>query len=78
MYLILEKDVFDYCKKNNIKICSWYIDSVSKEFLIKIKKKIFSNLEFVDKCFITSSPKIFKKNKYFNKIKFIPNPVDHQ
>jgi glycosyltransferase involved in cell wall biosynthesis len=73
----INKDVFNYCKKNNIKICSWYIDSVSKEFLTKDKKeKFLSNLEFVDKCFITSSPKIFKKNKYFNKIKFIPNPVD--
>jgi hypothetical protein len=73
----IHKDVFDYCKKNNIKICSWYIDSVSKEFLNKDKKqKFLSNLNFVDKCFITSSPKIFKKNKYFKKIKFIPNPVD--
>ena len=73
----INKDVFNYCKKNNIKICSWYIDSVSNEFLTKDKKqKFLSNLEFIDKCFITSSPKIFKKNKYFNKIKFIPNPVD--
>ena len=73
----INKDVFNYCKKNNIKICSWYIDSVSKEFLTKEKKqKFLSNLEFVEKCFITSSPKIFKKNKYFKKIKFIPNPVD--
>jgi glycosyltransferase involved in cell wall biosynthesis len=73
----IEKYIFDYCKENNIKICSWYIDSVSKEFLSKDKKeKFLSNLEFIDKCFITSSPKIFKKNKYFNKIKFIPNPVD--
>jgi len=73
----IEKYIFDYCKENNIKICSWYIDSVSKEFLNKDKKeKFISNLEFIDKCFITSSPKIFKKNKYFNKIKFIPNPVD--
>tara|TARA_B110000003_G_scaffold1906_1_gene2015 strand:- start:144 stop:2222 length:2079 start_codon:yes stop_codon:yes gene_type:complete len=69
--------IFDYCKKNNIKICSWYIDSVSQEFLNKDKKKKFlSNLQYVDKCFITSSPKIFKINKYFKKLKFIPNPVD--
>ena len=34
------------------------------------------NLQYVDNYFITSSPKIFKRNKYFKKIKFIPNPVD--
>ena len=73
----IKKDIFYYCKQNNIKICSWYIDSVSKEFLNKNKKqKFLSNLKFVDKCFLTSSPKIFKNNKYFTKIKFIPNPVD--
>ena len=73
----IEKSIFDYCKKNKIKICSWYIDSVSKEFLKKDKKKKFlTNLKYVDCCFITSSPKIFKQNKYYNKIKFIPNPVD--
>ncbi|MBD1168363.1 glycosyltransferase [Pelagibacterales bacterium SAG-MED06] len=73
----IKKDVFEYCNKNDIKICSWYIDSVSKEFLNKDKKqKFLSNLKFIDKCFITSSPKIFKKNKYFKKIRFIPNPVD--
>jgi len=73
----INDDVLNYCKNNNIRICSWYIDSVSKEFLNKDKKqKFLSNLKFVDKCFITSSPKIFKKNKYFKKIKFIPNPVD--
>ena len=73
----IKKDIFDYCRNNNIKICSWYIDSVSKEFLNKDKKKKFlSNLKFIDKCFITSSPKIFRNNKYFKKIHFIPNPVD--
>ena len=59
------------------KICSWFIDSVSKEFLNGNKLKTFmSNLDKVDKCFITSSPAIFKKNKNFNKLQFIPNPVD--
>jgi glycosyltransferase involved in cell wall biosynthesis len=73
----IKKDIFDYCRNSNIKICSWYIDSVSKEFLNKDKKKKFlSNLKFIDKCFITSSPKIFRNNKYFKKIHFIPNPVD--
>ena len=73
----INQDVFSFCKKNNIEICSWFIDSVSKEFFNGDKKKFFlSNLEYVDKCFITSSPKIFKNNKYFEKIQFIPNPVD--
>jgi glycosyltransferase involved in cell wall biosynthesis len=73
----IEKRVFFYCNENNIKICSWYIDSVSSEFLNSSKKKdFFYNLEYVDKCFITSSPKIFKSNKFFHKFQFIPNPVD--
>jgi len=70
--------VFNYCRENNIKICSWYIDSVSREYLNKDKLKNFmNNLDKVDKCFITSSPAIFRKNKNFNKLQFIPNPVDN-
>ena len=73
----LDRSIFDYCKKNNIKICSWYIDSLSKEFLKDIQKQNFyKNLNYVDKCFITSSPQILKKHKHFNKLQFIPNPVD--
>ena len=37
----LNNTVFDYCKTNNIKICSWYIDSLSNEFLKGEQKKIF-------------------------------------
>ena len=71
----LNNTVFDYCKTNNIKICSWYIDSLSNEFLKgEQRKKFFDNLKNVDKCFITSSPKIFENYKYFNKLQFIPNP----
>jgi hypothetical protein len=73
----ISDNVFEYCKNNNIKICSWYIDSISSEFLKdNTKKNFLHNLERVDKCFITSSPALFKKNIYYNKIKFIPNPVD--
>lgn len=73
----IDDTIFKYCKNNNIKICSWYIDSISPEFLKEnTKKNFFHNLERVDNCFITSSPDIFKKNIHFNKIKFIPNPVD--
>ena len=73
----LDKIIFDYCKKNNIKICSWFIDSLSKEFLKDDQNKKFNeNLKYVDKCFVTSSPQIFKRRKHFNKLQFIPNPVD--
>ena len=73
----LDKSIFKYCKKNDIKICSWYIDSLSREFLKGAqRKKFFSNLVNVDKCFVTSSPRIFKNHKYFKKLQFIPNPVD--
>ena len=66
-----------YCKNNNIKMCSWFIDSVSPEFFKDdVKSKFFNNLNYVDYCFLTSSPLIFKKHKHFNKLKFIPNPVD--
>ncbi len=73
----LSDEVIDYCKSNKIKIISWYIDSISPEFLKdNTKKNFLNNLNFVDYCFLTSSPNIFKKNKFFKKLKFIPNPVD--
>ena len=73
----IDESVYNYCKNNNIKILSWFIDSVSPEFLKgDAKNKFLNNLKFVDYCFITSSPGYFKKNKYYNKIKYIPNPVD--
>ena len=73
----INDDVFNYCKENDIKICSWFIDSVSPEFLKdNTKTNFLRNLEFVDYCFLTSSPKIFKKNMNYKKLKFIPNPVD--
>ena len=73
----INEKIINYCKKNNIKIISWYIDSISPEFLKKeTKKNFFKNLSFVDKCFITSSPKIFRKSNFYDKIKYIPNPVD--
>jgi glycosyltransferase involved in cell wall biosynthesis len=74
----INENIFSYCKKKNIKICSWYIDSISKEYLnLDKEKKFFNNLKHVDKCFITSSPKLFKRHKLYNKLRFIPNPVDN-
>ncbi len=73
----ISESVYNYCKKNNIKIVSWFIDSISSEFLNGKKRDFFfKNLELVDYCFLTSSPKLFKKHKNYKKLKFIPNPVD--
>ncbi len=73
----ISSSIYEYCKKNNIKVVSWFIDSISSEFLNGKKRDgFFKNLEFVDYCFLTSSPKLFKKHKHFNKMKYIPNPVD--
>ena len=73
----ISDNVYDYCKKNNIKIVSWFIDSISSEFLSGKKRvSFFKNLDLVDYCFLTSSPKLFKKYKHYKKLKFIPNPVD--
>ena len=73
----ISEEIFKYCKNNNIKIASWYIDSISPEFLKEnTKNNFFRNLEYVENCFITSSPKLLKKNINYNKLKFIPNPVD--
>ena len=73
----ISDEVFTYCNNNNIKIAAWYIDSISKEFFdFKKKKKFMNNLKKVDNYFITSSPKLLNNNKYYEKIKFIPNPCD--
>ena len=73
----IENKIFEYCKNNNIKTANWFIDSISNEFLNGKKKQDFLNLvNNVDKCFLTSSPELFKKNKIYNKLRFIPNPID--
>jgi len=73
----INDEVFDYCKKNNIKTAAWFIDSISKEFFNYNKKNLFiKNLNRVDNYFITSSPSKFKKNRNYKKIKYIPNPCD--
>ncbi|MDC0455245.1 glycosyltransferase, partial [Candidatus Pelagibacter sp.] len=73
----INQKVFDYCKQYQIKICSWYIDSISPEFLKdNTKLNFLRNLKFVDYCFLTSSPKLFNKSIFYKKLKFIPNPVD--
>ena len=44
--------------------------------MAKKKNNFIELVNNVDKCFITSDPMIFKKNKFFKKLSFIPNPVD--
>ena len=73
----ISDEIFKYCRNNDIKICSWFIDSISPEFLKdNTKINFFRNLSMVDNCFITSSPEIFKMNDDYKKLRFIPNPVD--
>lgn len=74
----ISENIFSYCKNHNIKICSWYIDSISPEFLKDdTKTNFFKNLDFVDYCFISSSRKRFRKHKHYNRLRFIPNPTDN-
>ncbi len=73
----IDDKVFEICKENKISTASWYIDSISKEFLNSKKRKNFFELvDRVDKCFITSNPIILKNSKIYKKLRFIPNPVD--
>ena len=73
----IDKTIFDYCKNNNIITANWFIDSISKEFLNGKKKQNYLNLvKNVDRSFITSSPDIFRKNSFYKKFNYIPNPVD--
>ena len=59
----------------DLKICRWYIDSISPEFFKNNSKILLNNINHIDKIFITSLPnKILSKFK--NKFYFIPNPVD--
>ena len=59
----------------SIKIIRWYIDSISPEFIIKNKKILLNNIDFIDHVFVTSDPKKIFFN-FGKKIHFIPNPVD--
>ena len=73
----IENRIFELCKQMNLKTACWFIDSISSEHLNgKKKKNFFELVNKVDKCFITSDPIFFKKNKIFKKLMFIPNPVD--
>ena len=58
-----------------IKICRWYIDSISEEFFKNNSKTLLNNINHIDKVFITSLPNR-NLSKFKNKFHFIPNPVD--
>ena len=73
----VDQSIFNYCKINNIKTANWFIDSISNEFLNgKKKDDLFNLVNNCDESFITSSPHLFKKKKFYNKLHYIPNPVD--
>lgn len=59
----------------NVKICRWYIDSISPEFFNNNSKILLNNIKHIDKIFITSLPSRHL-SKFKNKFCFIPNPVD--
>ena len=59
----------------NVKICRWYIDSISPEFFKNNSKTLLNNINYIDKVFITSLPNR-QLSKFKNKFYFIPNPVD--
>jgi len=59
----------------NVKICRWYIDSISPEFFNNNSKILLNNINYIDKVFITSLPNRHL-SKFKNKFYFIPNPVD--
>ncbi len=67
-------------KKNypNLKIAQWFLDPLSKRGpdFIKNKQRILNKSDYVDRNFLTTSPKVlnFLSNK--EKFHFIPNPSD--
>jgi len=58
----------------DIKIIKIYIDSISDEFFNF--KKVFYDYKFLNNIFISSNPKKLKEQDLFNKIHFLPYPVD--
>ena len=69
-------ETLEFLKKNNVKICQWFLDPVTKrgpDFLNN-KKRLISKKDFIDATFITTDPKSLDfdiKDSFF-----IPNPCD--
>ncbi len=74
----IKSSTFEYIKNknNDIKICQWFLDPVSKDGpdYIKNKNRFLKNSDLIDANFITTDPKSlpFKNKNSF----FIPNPAD--
>ena len=67
-------------KKNypNLKIAQWFLDPLSKrgpDFL-KNRQRILNKVDYVDKNFLTTSPKALNFIPEKDKFHFIPNPSD--
>jgi len=64
-------------KNNDLKICQWFLDPLSKNGpdYLKNNKRILDKIDIMDATFLTSCPSVLSKkikNSYF-----IPNPSDH-
>jgi len=75
----LSNETLDFLKSknNNLKICQWFLDPLSKKGpdYLKNNKRILDKIDIMDATFLTSCPSVLSK-----KIKnshFIPNPSDH-
>ena len=64
-------------KNNNLKICQWFLDPLSKNGpdYLKNNKRILDKIIFMDCTFVTSCPSILSKK--INNAYYIPNPSDH-
>ncbi len=67
-------------KKNypNLKIAQWFLDPLNKKGpdFNKNKQRILNKIDYVDKNFLTTSPKAIKFINNKEKFHFIPNPSD--
>ncbi len=67
-------------KKNypNLKVAQWFLDPLSKKGpdFFKNKQRILNKVNYVDKNFLTTSPKVLKFIKNKENFHFIPNPSD--
>ncbi len=69
-------ETIDYFKRNNVKICQWFLDPLTKfgPDYLKNKKRIIEKSSLIDATFLTTDPMSLGfeiKNSYF-----IPNPCD--
>lgn len=64
-------------KNNNLKICQWFLDPLSKNGpdYLKNNKRILDKIDYMDATFLTSSPSTLSKQ--IDNSHFIPNPSDH-